>query len=156
MEVSPISLLQMLLAALAMGGELGALCDLYKGIWMFLGAYDFSHHPNNPVCSKLKIGIKQTVAFFGDVFFFLISAGMIVVLNYTYNDGKMRIYTGISLFLGYFIYRKSIGKLVIFGVEHLAFLMKRIFLFVFLLLFYPFRLFYSFFLKKLRKIIRKN
>lgn len=154
MEISPISLLQMLFVSFVMGGGLGVLCDLYKVIWMLLGAYGLSHHSKDISPSKSKKISKQCIVFLGDICFFVILAGLIVVLNYTYNDGKMRIYTGIGLLFGYYVYRKSIGKWFLFGGEKLVFFVKRIFLSVFSFLFYPFRKVFSFLYKKIKKIFK--
>ncbi len=157
MEISPIQLFQMLLTSFLLGGAVGILCDLYRSFMMLLGAYHCSV-PNRKEkkTESPKVSWCEWMAqLLGDLLFFVTVAVGIVVINYTFNDGKMRIYTIFGIFFGYFIYRISVRKLVLFLLNRTVFFLRRVFFTVFSVIFLPFRKICSFLYKKSYKIRKK-
>ncbi len=62
---------------------------------------------------NVKGKIDCLLIFLEDIFFFTFAAVLMVLLMYKLNGGRVRIFTLIPLVLGFFVYRITVGKLVI-------------------------------------------
>lgn len=122
---------------------------------MLLGVYDFTYHPNKTISGRARKFLRDIVRFLGDFGFFIVFACMIAVINYTYNDGSMRIYTPICILIGYFLYRSLIGRVVNRVIEWIVYSLKRTISFIFSIIFYPFRRILFFLIKKAKNLFKK-
>ena len=169
MEISPILLAKLLLYSVLWGGIVGALYDVNRIVRVFFGVRYSKKHFDSLYSLRLPFSkkeislknktdktkgkfIKGAVVLFGDLLSVTVAAVGIVVLNYSYNDGRFRAFTVIGTLVGFLIYYFSLGKLVMLACEPLAFLIKYAICAVFVILGYPIKFFLYFLLKFVRKI----
>ena len=75
-----------------------------------------------------------------DVFFWIISTIFIFALCLKFNDGEIRFFMLAGVFLGALVYFNTISRAVILVLGFVADVVKKVFLFVFRLIFMPVRL----------------
>lgn len=170
MEISPIRLFFLLIWSFGLGVGVGLLYDFHRLIRMLFGVRYSKNRPTKlytkplPIvkrplaeirCGKVKNIILYILIFFQDVFLCCASAAGIVILNYTFNDGRFRFYTVIALCLGFFVYYYTVGKLVMFLSEWIFFCLRATFSIFFYLLSRPWVMFFHF-LGKIVKKMRSN
>lgn len=174
MEESPILMLWLCIWSTCFGGMLGLLNDLNHALRFFFGldrggavAERILKHPipirkrpiRRPRTTPLLAGIRQATVFFQDIAFFLVSGSGIVVLNFTYNDGKNRIYTVLGLGVGFLLYRALLRRGARASLEAFVSVILVSLSFFLYITFAPFgkitKFFYSFF-NKIRKNILKS
>ena len=95
------------------------------------------------------------VIFIQDLYVFLMAGIGISVLNFTYNDGKNRLYTILGILLGFLFYRIIFEKPMRWGLEGLFFCINVFFSCLFLIFIRPFSKIIKFFNKKLIEIRKK-
>ncbi len=89
-----------------------------------------------------------------DVVWFAGAGAGTVILNYTFNDGKIRIYTFLGMLFGILIYRLIIGIWSKWLLERLIFFLRAFFAMVFAILFAPFLKIFVFFRRKVNKLLK--
>ncbi|MBE6668512.1 MAG: hypothetical protein E7607_09425 [Ruminococcaceae bacterium] len=80
--------------------------------------------------------------------------GGIVFLNYSFNDGRVRIYTPLLAILGFVCYYFSIGRIVIYLSESIAFGVRVVFAMILSIFYRPLRMLAEFFVKNIKKIYK--
>ena len=170
MEISPIRLFFLLLSSFALGIGLGIFYDLHRILRVFFGVQYTQNRPTKffskplPILKRSLGEIRQgkckkiflfALIFIQDLFLCCISALGIVILNYAFNDGRFRFYTILALFVGFFLYYFTLGKLVMFLSEWIVFFLRAVFSICIFLLSRPFVIFWSF-LGKIVKKVRSN
>ena len=92
------------------------------------------------------------LTFIEDIFFFLIVSVTEILAVYYFNDGEIRIYGLLFSAFGFFIYQKTIGRLVILLSKKILYLIRKIICFCICLILRPwFAIF-----KKLRNMKKKS
>ena len=141
MEISPILLAKLLLYSLIWGGTVGVFYDVNRIFRVLLGVRYSKKHFDSLYSLRLpfskkeislknaadKTGgrfIKGATEFLGDFLSVTVAALGVVVLNYSYNDGRFRIFTVIGTLVGFLLYYFTLGRLVMLVCEPLAFLIK--------------------------------
>ena len=167
MEISPIRLFYLLIASFAFGIGMGAVYDIHRILRVFFGVQYSKKRPSKLLQRPLPIirrplgeirqrrwsrAILSILIFLQDVIFFCIAGGGIVILNYAYNDGQFRFYTVIALFLGFFLYYITVGKLVISLSEWIVFFLRAMFTILVFILKAPFVKLFSLLLREMKKI----
>ena len=167
MEISPLLLAKLLFYSFVCGMATGVLYDAFRIFRVLCGAADV----RIPKVKELSLKIPTTdrivttrhvgdkrgflshaVNFCCDFFTVLAACIGLLVLNYGYNDGKFRTFTVWGALFGFFVYYFTVGKLVLWGVSPVAFLIKYAFLSIFYILCYPFKFFAKIVIKNVRKI----
>lgn len=171
MEIFPLQLFRLCVASFVFGLLLGIAVSICHSIRVSFGLEEpseklvrlyetklpFSKKPLRvvPYGRFQKIVLSLFLGF--QDFSVLITAGVgITVLNYTFNDGKIRIYSILGVLLGAFLYHVSVKKSVDFLGEALLWGVRCVFSVTFFLIFAPISkiltIFYAFFIKILEKI----
>ena len=166
MEISPIRLFFLLLSSFVFGIGIGIFYDLHRILRVFFGVQYTQNRPTKffskplPILKRSLGEIRQgkckkmflfALMFIQDLILCCVSAVGIVILNYAFNDGRLRFYTILALFIGFFLYYFTFGKLVMFLSEWIVFFLRGIFSISFFLLSRPFVIFWLF----LGKIVKK-
>lgn len=170
MEISPILMFQLFVSSIVFGLILGFFGDvnhvsrfvlsLEKGSESIEKLY---RHPipflGRPLrrlkTNKYLKKVHFVVIFFQDLLFFLIAGIGISVLNFTYNDGKNRLYTILGILLGFIFYRIIFEKLMRWGLEGLFFCINVFFSYLLLIFVRPFSKITKFFYKKMIEFQKK-
>ncbi len=165
MEISPLVLAQMLLCSFFFGIGVGAFCDAWRIFRVFLGERfskkEFSglYSIKLPFVKKSLFPKQRKPHFFrsitvfaGDFFCVIFATLGLIVINYSYNDGRFRFFSVIGLVLGFLLYRVTLGRLIMLISEPIAFIIKYIFLSFFVILCIPFKKIMDFVIKSLHKI----
>ena len=136
MEISPIEILQMTLVSFIFGAVVGVVNDIHRIIRVIFGckynskSIDKLHNINLPVpgkpldremWKKANRYILPIIVFFQDIIIFAFSGVGIVILNYYFNNGRLRIYAPLGVILGFFTYYFTLGKVAIYFSELFAF-----------------------------------
>ncbi len=165
MEISQALLLLLLFYSFALGIATAIFYDANRIIRVLCGvkyskkAYDRLYAIKLPITKRtVKMGesrgfIKSAVINIGDFLSVLLAAGGLIVLNYSYNNGRFRFFTVIGLCVGFFFYRITVGKIVMAIAEPIAFICKYCFLSIFIFLSRPITKIVSFVSKNIKKVI---
>ena len=170
MEIFPMRIFQMLICALCFGAAVGAINDANRLIRALMGErYEGSGFQKLRKIKLPVIGDGDTprersrcgafffslTVFFQDVLL-LFSAGLgSVIINYYFNDGRLRIYAPATVIVGFIIYYFTIGRAVIFCSELIIFVLRWLFS-AFLFIFYlPIRKLIAFFVNFIKKMVKK-
>lgn len=105
--------------------------------------------------SKLRRIMTHLFLFCEDLLWFAVAGAGVVILNYYFNDGKLRLYTIVALLIGFLCYYFTVGKLVMFFSSGIVFLIRSFFLIVFCIICKPIAYFVLFFGKNAKKIAKK-
>lgn len=90
-----------------------------------------------------------------DTLFWIISAFIIMFSIFVFNNGQFRGYIFIGIFLGITIYMLFFSRIIINISVKLLLFIKSIFMHVFRILVYPFKLIYNLFIKPFVKLYAK-
>lgn len=116
---------------------------------------------------KARGAADAALTFIEDILFFLICAAAEVIFFLAENDGAVRIYCILFTACGYFIYRITLGRAVIFFSSNIIFLFKCLIYWLFYIIMIPIKHFlslmrkcgsfmYSISVKKLLRAIKKR
>lgn len=170
MEIFPDILAKMLLVSFLFGGQLGVLFDIGRTLRLL-----FSNAPENVKLKKLysaklpfsknamsltdgkKSGklIMNITVFLCDLFLSAYAVIGLVVINYSYNDGKFRMFTVLGAAVGFLIYYFSFSKVLLFLFEGGFFFLKYAIMSIFDFLRKPILYIYNKFVKKIKKMCGK-
>ncbi|MBQ9785252.1 MAG: spore cortex biosynthesis protein YabQ [Clostridia bacterium] len=124
-------LLQLWLYAFLLGVGLGAVYDAFRITRVFLGvSYSVGTTARlqsirlpylRPRRARRPSRVLGVVIFFEDLAFALIGGVSMILLFYQINNGKIRFPAFLCAAAGYFLYRLTIGRLVIRAAEVIAF-----------------------------------
>ena len=170
MEISPLTLLVLLINSFLFGGFVGVINDINKMLRVFLcGEEDFERYKKMADFFKLKKGIAVNKAFLNaltfiqDVFTLTFATLGLILLNYYYNDGYFRFFSFLGMVGGFVIYYFTFGRLVAVVLESLAFFLRCIIVTIVRIITYPFILLIKFIknliiksVNKYKKYIEKN
>ncbi|MBQ8416938.1 MAG: spore cortex biosynthesis protein YabQ [Clostridia bacterium] len=136
MYFSQSALAALWLYAFLLGLFLGAVYDALRITRIFLGA---SYSPRLkeklqavtlPFLKKRVRRIKRQGVFFwifvfiGDLLFSLLGGVLLILLFYQFNSGKIRFPAFFCTGVGFFLYRKTLGRLVMLLSEAIAFVLE--------------------------------
>ena len=168
MEISPIKLAMLLFYSFLFGIGMGAFYDANRIIRVFCGCrYSENRFEklyllklpfiNRPITRKSNRGFRKNVqlavVFLGDMICVVVSAIGILILNYAYNSGRFRFFTVFGVLIGFLLYYFTVGKLIMLISEPIAILIKYVFLSFLVIFGYPFKTFFCFAVKKLKKYV---
>ena len=163
MIVSQWAIAGLYLYAFLLGLALGLLYDAFRISRIFLGEH-FSQKTSNrlrsiklPLIGHLReykkskaIGI---VVFIEDFLFCLIASFAFILLFYEICNGKIRFPAFLLAGAGFFVYRVTLGRLVLWFSEVIAFFMECATRYALFFLLLPFRLLYRISGKLIQKVI---
>lgn len=167
MEISPIRLLFLLLSSFGFGIGIGVFYDVHRILRVLFGVQYTKNRPTKyfskplPILKrplgeikrgKIKTAFLSVLIFMQDLLLCCVSAVGIVILNYAFNDGRFRFYTILALFMGFFLYYFTVGKLMMFLSEWIVFFLRSVFSIFFFLLSRPWVILWRF----LGKIVKKS
>ena len=149
MIVSQTQLAILYLSSLLMGGCLGLLYDGFRITRIFLGEHFSSvasrfeavdlpliGAPRKPQCRKR---LRAIVLFVGDFLFCVIASVLLILLFYRMNHGKIRFMTFVLAGSGFYLYRITIGKMIMLCSETIAFVLQTVIRYVCFFVLFPFR-----------------
>jgi len=170
MEISPILLSKLLFFSFLFGIALGILNDVFRITRTFFGVKyserDFSNlysvfrwSPKTASASKHKIRMLSLVIFLEDLLLMAILGAGIVILNYYFNDGRLRLFTIFSCAVGGVLYFFTVGKLIILLFEPIVIIIRSLIYWSIKGITAPFKyafIFFSRIAKNIYKKIRKK
>ncbi len=169
MEISPIQLFRLLLVSLLFGAIMGAVSDLNRIARMMIGLEAPSKKMQGLYAKRIPVmgrslslpSVKRgravgawTVTAVQDVVWFVLAGVGAVVIGYTFNDGRLRLYTLLGMVLGGLGYRLLIGSWAKYVLETATFLMRAVLGVLFFLILLPFRKIMAFLLKKIHYLLK--
>lgn len=105
------------------GGVLcGIVWDVLKIQRIAFGVVDFVDE-----LGKYKKKSHFALLFLHDVFFCVVFGCVLAVVMYYGNEGRLRILSPVGMLVGFWAYRRTLGALVIMGVERFILLLRRAF-----------------------------
>ena len=119
MEISPMRIFWMLVYAFAFGALCGVLNDINRLVRVLLGVRYGKERMRRLYSLKIPVlgrslrerkdgGIKgfflSAIIFVQDMMLMLFCGGGIIFINYSFNDGRVRIYTPLMVILGFVCY----------------------------------------------------
>jgi hypothetical protein len=138
MEIIQSHYPSMLLCSLLVGVSLSAVWDIFRIIHIALSPIS---------CSKSLSAIYHTAIFISDLAFALISTFACTVFTFYMNDGRIRLITLLSIAVGFFIYRFTVGRVIMFLSDRIISFIYKVVRFVFMHTLYPvFKLIHHLFL----------
>ncbi len=158
MEISPYMLMLLLIYSFFFGMSAGALNDINRIIRAFFGvryskySFDKLYSKKLPFVKKplerKEIGVAKNrilslIIFIQDILLFVYFGCGIVVVNYYFNRGQLRLYTIAAALAGGAIYYFTLGRIVMAISEAIIFFIRGAFKVVFFLLFYPISLIFK-------------
>lgn len=114
------------------------------------------HFFDRPKRSRRGKNAETVVIAAEDVLFFLISAVLFSFQTYWVNEGEIRIWGILLLFLGFVLWRLTLGKLLLFFSAQILFFEKILIYWLFYIIIKPFRAACSFAGRLLASVYRKN
>lgn len=106
---------------------------------------------------KSRIHISDTlIVFFEDVLFFLIVALTEIIANFHFNDGEIRIYCLLISMVGFALYQKTIGRLVIFSFKKILYPIRKLIYLIACMILTPIFFLFNHLLKPIARIKRKK
>ena len=142
MEISPILMAKMLAVAFFFGIQSGIAFDIGKAMrTLFFGEvkserakrFYYAKLPfsKREICDretrKRRIA-KSIIIFFADFAWVLYSAFGLVIINYAYNEGGIRLFTILGMIAGFVLYYFTLSRLTVFLAEVVCFLPRYAFL----------------------------
>ena len=169
MEISPILLAKMLLTAFLFGIQSGIAFDAGRCLrTFFFGEYKskrlqrlynlklpISKRPLYREKNKISSVLSFIIILLCDFLWVIYSFVGLIKINYSYNNGGVRIFTVLGLATGFAVYYFTVSRLVIFIAESLSFLLRFVFLSLFDAVLMPFLKIYNNLVKKLKKSCEK-
>lgn len=149
MEISQTAIGLLYLYGTLLGAGAGLFYDFLRITRIFLGV----HYSRSAIQQLQKIRLPilapyheheenaalGVVIFLEDFFFCILSGIALTILFYECNDGKIRLPVFATFALGFFLYRATLGRLVMLLSEYAAFFLESAVRYLFYFLFYPFR-----------------
>ena len=83
------------------------------------------YFPNKKRNHKIKMA-ETVLVFIEDILFFIIVAVVHILATYHFNDGEIRIYSLMISALGFFVYQKTLGRLILFFSKKILYLIRKI------------------------------
>lgn len=163
MEISQIMLTLLLLYSFLFGIAVGIFYDGCRIIRVLAGkryskkGYKRLDALKFPIIKRTLFapkedGVLQSVLIFlSDLICVTFCTAGIIVLNYAYNSGRFRFFTVIGVLIGFFIYKYTVGRLIMLIAEPMLLLLRFIVVSIFIILCAPF---YKI-VNKLCKIVKK-
>ena len=166
MEISPMRIFWMLVYAFAFGALCGVFNDINRLVRVLLGVRYRKEKMKRLYGLKIPIlgrSLKESregrlrgiflsaIIFIQDLLFMLFFGAGVVFLNYNFNDGRVRIYTPLLAILGFVCYYFSVGRIVIYFSESIAFAFKCVFAVILSIFYRPLRIIAGFFVKNIKK-----
>ena len=163
MEISQIMLTLLLLYSFLFGIAVGIFYDCCRIIRVLAGkryskkGYKRLDTLKFPIIKRTLFapkedGVLQSVLIFlSDLICVTFCTVGIIVLNYAYNSGRFRFFTVIGVLIGFFIYKYTVGRLIMLIAEPMLLLLRFIVVSIFIILCAPF---YKI-VNKLCKIVKK-
>lgn len=149
MTISQTQLAILYLSSVLMGGCLGLLYDGFRIARIFLGEHFSSVASRFSAVDLPLIGapkqprsrkrLKAVILFFGDFWFCVIASVMLILLFYWLNHGKVRLMTFVLAGSGFYLYRITIGKVIMLCSETIAFVLQTVVRYVCFFLLFPFK-----------------
>ena len=154
MEISPYLLFWLSVSSFLFGMAVGVLNDIHRLSRIFFGVryggkrFDSLYRHPLPLLRRplerekkppKKRWLLSIVIFIQDVLLFCVAGVGVVLLNFYFNRGQLRLYTPILALLGFVFYYFTVGKLVMLISEAVVFFVRAFCQILFFLLFYPFR-----------------
>lgn len=165
MEISQLLLARLLFNSFLLGIATGIFFDANRIIRVFFGAsytkkrYRRLYEIGLPITHrKIKMGeerglLSSLVLNVGDFLCVIFASFGIIILCYSYNNGRFRFFCVIGLLAGFALYRLSVGKIFITLFEPMAFILKYSIVSIFTVFGYPIVKFVAFVGEKVKKII---
>ena len=149
MEISQSALARLWLYAFLLGVGLGAVYDAFRIFRVFLGvSYSkrFSERLNSvrlpllpPKAHARPWRILPLVVLVQDVLFGIITGVCVAILFYWFNNGIFRTPAILCTAIGFFVYRLTLGRLVMLFSQVIAALIEWFFRYLFFFVTLPFR-----------------
>lgn len=153
MEISQIAIARLYFLAIIVGIGLGLLYDTFRISRVFLGArysrwgenlQDRIHLPFlSPIKKHKRNPFLATVIFFEDFLFGILCGVAMILFFYMANNGSFRFPAIICTVGGFFLYRATLGKLVMMCSELIAFAIGVLIRYIVLFVTLPFRFVYQ-------------
>lgn len=149
MVISQWQLALLYLNAGVLGIGLGLFYDALRMVRMFFGER-FSTGSNRLCHKKLPLiqmksqrkhhkRLSAVVIFMLDFLFCLVAAVAIILLFYQMNNGKLRFWAFPMVGIGFYLYRMTLGRLVMLCSETVAFFLEAAIRYVFFFAFFPWK-----------------
>ena len=150
MEISQLTLVRLWLYAFVLGAELGAVYDAIGVTRVFLGV-SFTQKAESFFCKHTHVLLRprkrlsqrplwlKTVVFAEDFFFSIFSGISVILLFYSFNNGKIRIPVLLGLLIGFVLYRRFIGRHLVPLFEIIFVILQNICTYIIAFLIFPFR-----------------
>ncbi|MBE6557885.1 MAG: hypothetical protein E7661_02590 [Ruminococcaceae bacterium] len=128
LEISQKLLCFLFLASFASGIAMGGVYDLLSLSRLVLGFSSDQKHPRTLAGSRKKIftALGRCLLFAEDLCFVLLCGICLLLLLYFINDGVFRFWAPMGLCCGFFVYRVTLGRLIISISERLVKLIHRL------------------------------
>ena len=150
MEISQSALARLWLYAFLLGVGLGAVYDAFRIFRVFLGISYSKHFSERLNAVRLPLlpprarthpsRILPAVVLAQDVLFGILAGVGVVILFYWFNNGILRLPAIFCTVLGFFVYRMTLGRLVMLLSQVIAALIEWFFRYLFFFVTLPFRL----------------
>ena len=145
MEISPLTLLLLLINSFLLGGFIGVINDINKMLRIFLcGEENFDRYKKIAKFFKLKKNVilfnktfLNVVTFVQDIFTLTLATVGLMLLNYYYNDGYFRLFSFFAMVVGFVIYYFTLGKLAAVVLEFFSFFLRCIIITIVRTIIYP-------------------
>lgn len=149
MEISQFALARLYLLSILLGVGLGVVYDALRITRVFFGVH-YSRRATDRL-KAIRLPFLQskkeqkespllgTVIFFEDLFFGIFCGISTILLFYTANNGKFRGLALLCTLGGFFLYRTTVGRVVMLFSEVIAFFTSAAVRYLFFFLFLPFR-----------------
>ena len=123
MEISPLTLIKLLLYSLIWGASVGALIDLNRAFRMFFDLQGqkseklFGEVANAKINLKPKVFIyrkqaENAIIFIQDFFVAVVYIFGLLIINFSLNQGSFRLFSIFTSILGIILFKISIGKII--------------------------------------------
>ncbi len=172
MEISPFKLTELLIYSFLYGGMLGVINDINRIIRVFFGVR-YSRKRFNGLYNFLKINKSESdvnenkisniclniIIVMQDIFLMLSFAVGVIILNYYYNDGKIRFFGLFTTLIGFFLYYFTLGKVIMLISEPIMLVCRTVFKQVFIVVSAPVKFLFKIvgrFVSKTNLLIKKH
>lgn len=115
MEIDILNQIMVTLNSIAFGIFLGIVYDVLSFIGLFFGLMNLNEKVKNKMLPRIEeknVVIKNIIQFIFDIFYFLIASLLISVFAFGVNKGIVRWYIIVGIFIGFMIYKRTIGMLI--------------------------------------------
>ena len=140
---------------------LGAIYDIFRFFRIARNdhTYNLKQAIQNRFSSKTDFDVKKrttlsesTILFVEDILFFIIVAITEILAFFHLNNGEIRFFYLLVSVVGFFVYQKTIGNLIIFFSKKTIYMIRKVLYFVSCVILIP----SIFFLRIFKKLFRKR